>query len=107
MIRTHSYRSGRARAGFTIIEIMVVIAIIAVLAGLGSAAFVKWIDSRRRDNTEQTIQTTYKLLQQQMKAVVDQADKEQLPSGVVTAAGNDRATALVFYKLARLAQQFP
>ncbi len=51
---THDHRA--PRPGFTLVELLVVIAILAVLMGLSGAAYLRWIDSKQYDITEQTIQ---------------------------------------------------
>jgi prepilin-type N-terminal cleavage/methylation domain-containing protein len=110
MICSHRQRPhGPARKGFSIVEILVVIAILGILAALSSAAYFKWIDTRRRDNTEQTIKTLHELLKQQMKIVQEQAKTEDIPVAILTNPfiAGDRNKARQAYISVRMAQEFP
>src|SRR6516225_5863841 len=97
------------RAGFTLVEMMVVIAIIAVLAGLSAAAYFKWIDIKSQDTTETNLRRVDELLKRQMKAIVDKAgsNAEVIPQSVLTMAGGDRRRARVIWIKLRLKQEFP
>ncbi|MCI0456977.1 MAG: prepilin-type N-terminal cleavage/methylation domain-containing protein [Gemmataceae bacterium] len=94
-------------AGFTLVEMLVVIAILGVLMGLSGAAYFRWIDSKQYDVTEQTIRTVYKALEQHMKAVRDQANKEEIPASVMAKAQNNPQRARVIWIKLRLKQEFP
>src|SRR5262245_56817346 len=86
-----------ARSGFTLLEILVVIAIIGVLASLVTGAVMIAISGQRHSNTETLMRTLDKVLTQQVKAVIDKANNEALPSGQIRAA----------YINLRLKQEFP
>jgi len=97
-----------ARGGFTVTELLVVVAIIAVLAGLASAAYFRWIDSQRQDNTENTLRAVSQALQRQMEAVRTAAKSEPIPDYVRNnLAGGDPIRARVIWTKLRLVQEFP
>ena len=109
-MRRHRPTPAAARAprpGFTLVEMLVVIAIIGVLASLSAAAIFRWIGNQSQDTTETVLRDVYQVLERQMKAVVEKADKETIPASVLTMAGNDQRRARVIWKKLRLKQEFP
>jgi prepilin-type N-terminal cleavage/methylation domain-containing protein len=95
------------RPGFTLVEMLVVLAILVVLASLSAAGIVRWIASQSQDTTETTLRQLDQLLNRQVKAVLDKADKENIPASVVSMAGGDQKRARVIWKKLRLKQEFP
>ncbi len=103
----NKHAAGR-RPGFTVVELLVVVAIIGVLASLSAAAYFKLIGTKQRDITEDTIRIVYKVLEQQMRIVAAQADKETIPASVLNGlAGGDMKRARVIWKELRHKQEFP
>lgn len=100
-------RAARPRAGFTLIEILVVVGIIAILASLTAAGIFQVIEGQRQANTETTMRMVAKLLQSHVKAVLEKANKESIPQNVIAMAGNDPRRARVIWKKLRLKQEFP
>jgi prepilin-type N-terminal cleavage/methylation domain-containing protein len=96
------------RRAFTLVEILVVVAIIGVLAALTAGATIQIIGYQRSSNTESTIRTLTTVLNRQWKAVSEQADLETPPGTVLQGlASNDSARAKVIWRKLRLAQEFP
>src|SRR5688572_28702431 len=100
------------RSGFTLMEMLVVIAIIGILAALVTTAVFMVMGGQQGSNTETGIQTVQKVLEQQWKAVIEKADKEDIPFGVLdmageVSAGDNPKRARVIWKKLRLKQEFP
>jgi prepilin-type N-terminal cleavage/methylation domain-containing protein len=98
------------RPGFTLVEMLVVLAILVVLASLSAGGIVRWIASQSQDTTETTMRGAYQVLNRQIKAAIDIADKEpdsKIPQSVRTMAGGDMRRARVIWKKLRLKQEFP
>lgn len=100
------------RPAFTMVELLVVVAIIVVIAGLLSAAVFYTIGGQQSRNTEATVRTAYKVLTEQWSYVVNQAKKET-PSPVVKAMAQvsdgdpTGARARVLWTKVRLMEAFP
>ena len=99
-------KSNRA-AGFTLVEILVVIAIIAILSALTAGAVFKVIGVQRANNTELTVKSASSSLEKQMAFVVNQAKNEVIPPSVLGMAGNDPIRARVIWTKLRIKQEFP
>ena len=110
------------RSGFTLIEILVVLAIIGILAALTLSAMNTVVDSQRQSNTEDLIRTITKTFDQQYKAVIDKADKDPLDTiplpirtmalanvgtGVIGATPTDLRRMRVIWKKFLLRKEFP
>jgi prepilin-type N-terminal cleavage/methylation domain-containing protein len=100
-------RDGRQRAGFTLVELMVVIAIIGVIITLTTAAAMQVVSYQRSSTTDETIKAVSSLLERQCSAVIAQADKDIIPSSVLFMAGGNDKRARVILKKLRLKQSFP
>jgi prepilin-type N-terminal cleavage/methylation domain-containing protein len=108
-------RNDGCRSAFTVIELLVVVAIIAALMALSAAAVLKFMASQQLANTNSTLNRTQGLLSKQVSAVKDEALRESIPPNVLSyiqtnLAGTDsNATARVrvIYVKLRLRQAFP
>jgi prepilin-type N-terminal cleavage/methylation domain-containing protein len=104
-------RSVPRRTGFTLIEMLVVIAIMVILAALLAAGVMMWISGQSRRNTESNYRTAQKLFMQHWSAVIDDAKKEDIGGlaalGTLASPdpGNQRAR-VIWIKL-RLMEAFP
>lgn len=101
-----SRQAGR-RPGFTMIELLVVISIIAILGTLLAGAAFQVLAQQQKNNTETTLQKVSDAFDQQWKAVIDQAKKEAPQPGVLTLAGGDENRARTMWIVLRLRQEFP
>lgn len=100
----------RTRSAFTLVELMVVLAIIGVLVALVAAAVTKVIPAQQQRNTERTIQKLNGELRAHWKAVIDDAQaevKQNRHFSILPLAGNDPERAKVIWTKLRLVQQFP
>jgi prepilin-type N-terminal cleavage/methylation domain-containing protein len=99
-----------ARGGFTLMELLLVFAILAVLASLGTSAMMKMLDMQKRNNTRQVVSRCNSGLQQQWKAVIDAARTDQVNPIAVALSGNDGMApnrARVIHVLMCLRREFP
>lgn len=103
------------RGAFTLIELMVVTAIIAALAALTAGAVMKFVEVQQRNNTQSTLDRTQGQLAKAWSRVKHQAYTETIPSSVDTwirgnVAGSDANAAgrvrIIYVKL-KLRQAFP
>ncbi len=121
-MKCHSER----RQGFTLVEILVVLTIIAVLMALAAASTSKIIGVSQYNTTANTIRKVYSRLQSQRAAVMKAAEKEDIATtqsssvynSILAAAGYNSSspsssiqdwgvrTRVIYTKL-RLKQEFP
>lgn len=101
------------RDGFTVIELLVVISIIAVVASLSIGAVFTLRESQMKNFTEATVQKLASALDQQWKAVLDQANEETpavwAMNQSVSALTNqpDLRRSRVLHGKGKLRQEFP
>jgi prepilin-type N-terminal cleavage/methylation domain-containing protein len=108
MRRIHS--TGRERAGFTIVELLVVIGIIAVLAAISAGAYFRVVSNQYIKETETRVRKVATGLDGQWSAVIADVQNE-ISNGKATilvgSCGNDRDAANAIYLKLRLRQEFP
>jgi prepilin-type N-terminal cleavage/methylation domain-containing protein len=119
----------RARRGFTLVELLVVMVVIAVLMSLTAAGVMAWRNAQGRANTDATLKGLQQILAQHWDAVVTETKKERiwsqdelgvtipstypqtlyLPSGSATKdfADNDPDRARILMIKIRLMEAFP
>lgn len=71
---------GSFRPGFTLVELMVVVAIMAVLAALVAGVVVKATEAQRNSNTMTTMEVIKSSLSKQLQAVIDDG-KDKIRKG--------------------------
>ncbi len=64
------------RSAFTLVELMVVVAIMAVLAALVAGVVIKATEAQKNANTETTIKVLKSALSRQLQAVIDEQKKK-------------------------------
>ncbi len=96
------------RGAFTLVELLIVIAIISILAGLVTAGVFQFIGRQRLHNTEALIKTVDETLRAHWTKVIEEAKKELgIPQEVVSLAGGDQSLARILWIKIRLVEAFP
>jgi prepilin-type N-terminal cleavage/methylation domain-containing protein len=73
------------RSALTLVELMVVVAIMAVLGALVAGVVVKAIEAQKNSNTKTTMEVIKSALSKQLQAVIDDGkDKERKGTSTVT-----------------------
>jgi prepilin-type N-terminal cleavage/methylation domain-containing protein len=95
------------RHGFTMVELLVVMAIIAVLAAFVSAAVFRATSLQFLRNSRNTIIKLNEELLKAMQALTAQARDEPIPGPILAMSNGDTQLARETYVQMRLQQQFP
>ena len=97
----------RPRPGFTLLELLVVVSIIAVILLLSGAAAIRLMGATATSATRTTLDRLGIRLNAQMAAVRDKPARDAIPPNILTLAGNDQDRARVIYIKLKLKQAFP
>jgi prepilin-type N-terminal cleavage/methylation domain-containing protein len=97
----------RRTAGFTLVELLVVFAIIAILAALTATAVFKVISVQQSNNTQLTIKTLSSLLDKNWAAVIRDHQTDRIPDSVMAIAGFEERRARVIWIKLNLKKEFP
>ena len=100
-------RSSNARGGFTLIELIVVLVIMAVLAAITMGVITQVALTQAQKSDEQLIMKLDSELQKHWKAVLDRANEDPVPDGILTWAGFDAERARVIMRFLYLRNEFP
>lgn len=105
-------RHQTGRAGFTLLELLAVLAIIGLLSAITAGAVSRYRLSSMEKNTDVHLRKLHILLDQQWKAAIDTIKKEEPPRAIVDLTRNpngtnDIARARALHMRLRLRQEFP
>lgn len=84
----------RRRSGFTVIELLVVMAIIALLVSVSAGGYMLVLRTQRGKNTDALILKLNQALEQQKQAFIQQVKAGEVPDYYMAAAGGDRPKAI-------------
>src|SRR5262245_24763239 len=105
----HRTQNRDRHGGFTLIEILVVLAILGILVGLLAVAIFGLIGGQSQKNTETMLRKLHDGTQQQWSEACKQFRTGQAPPSAVTLAGVDptgKRTQIIWMKL-QLRREFP
>ncbi len=97
----------RHRTGFTLVEILIVCAIVLILMTLGVGALMQAFGWTSRANTERTLQKVYIRLDQRNEAIHRDLKNWEPSNYVLTIAGNSRARARIIQHKYLIKWSFP
>jgi prepilin-type N-terminal cleavage/methylation domain-containing protein len=101
----------RRCGGFTLVELLTVVAILALLAAIATAAFLRVRGSETERASNATLQKLKAGLDKRWKAILDDAaedsNKGRIPVDVLTFAGGDKDRARVIWTYYKLKNEFP
>jgi len=100
-------RTTTPRTGFTLVEMLTVIAILAVLVALTGSAVVGTVNWQHRSNTKSELDKLHGEVDKQRKAARDDYSKTTPPTSVLLLAQGDPARAKVIWEKLCYKQQFP
>ena len=95
------------RAGFTLVETLVVIAVITLLVSLSAGGYMLVMKMQREKNTDALIEVLTSALEKQKQALIDEAKRGTLPEVYLNATNGDTARAQAAYVDDRLKLEFP
>lgn len=111
MIAKRSPRGRPRRAAFTLIELLAVIAIIAVLLAMSAAAFYRTRVQQQESATNVTLSKLQSELDVQWKTVLDRGAEDartrSIPQAILSWSGNDDRRAKVVWTKILLRVEFP
>ena len=107
MIRERSPR----RPGFSLLELLVVIALLAALAAITAGAVMRVRAAQMIANSEKALNKTQRTLDQQWMVVADKcrddAKNNRIPAAVLAHCENDKERALALWLYIKTRQEFP